>query len=75
MKCFIVFATLAMLLSACTEPTRSVQYFVAHPDEIPPVLKDCQENPHAANCNAADAAQQQLAQSKWMATPPKKGVW
>jgi hypothetical protein len=76
MRKFIAPTALAvLLLSACGEPSRSVQYFVAHPDEILPVLKGCQENPHATNCNAASAAQQQLAQGKWMATPPKRGVW
>jgi hypothetical protein len=66
---------LAVLLSACGEPSRSVQYFVAHPGEILPTLKECQVNPRAKNCNAASAAQQQLAQDKWIATPPKRGVW
>lgn len=75
MKKFIGAVAVAASLTACGEPSRSVQYLVAHPEEIAPGLKNCQENSGAANCDAAGAAEQLLAQKKWMETPPKRGVW
>lgn len=75
MKKLIAVAAIAASLSACGESARSVQYFVSHPEEIAVVLKNCQENTGAANCDAAGAAEQLLAQKKWMGTPPKRNVW
>lgn len=65
----------SVLLSACGEPQKSQAYFQAHQDEIAPVLKTCQEKPGAVNCEAAQAADAIIKQQKWIATPPKRGVW
>lgn len=75
MKKLIAIVVVAASISACGEPSRSAQYFVSHPEELAVVLKNCQENAVAANCDAAGAAAQLLAQKKWMETPAKRGVW
>lgn len=71
----VVVATAAALLSACSEPAKSVQYFQAHQNEIASTLAECQKNVGAANCDSAGAASAIIQQQKWLATPPKRGVW
>jgi hypothetical protein len=58
---------LALVLSACGEPAKSVEYFVAHPGEIADTLKNCAENAGAANCESARKAQAQIDGEKQMA--------
>lgn len=77
MKKIISICSVAAVLSACApkEPPKSVQYFQAHPNEIPAVLENCKKNAGAANCDTAGAAQAIINQQKWISTPATRGIW
>lgn len=48
------------IVCAAPAPGRSVQYFVAHPNEITPALKKCSQRADAPDCEQADEAEQRL---------------
>jgi hypothetical protein len=56
----VALAVLALPVLACPDDTKSVQYFVAHPKEITPTLKQCSQKACAPNCKAASEADAQL---------------
>ena len=58
---------LSASLSACGEPSKSVQYFESHEAEIAPTLKRCAEAPGVKNCDEAGAAQSNLRARRHMA--------
>lgn len=68
---------LAMSLSACapSEQAKSVEYYQAHQDQIPAKIAECASKPGAVNCDSASAADAIIKQQKWLAQPPKRGVW
>lgn len=68
---------LAVSLSACapSEQAKSAEYYQTHKDEIPAKLAECTNKPGAVNCETAAAADAIIKQQKWLAQPPKRGVW
>lgn len=58
---------LSTSLSACGEPSKSVQYFESHEAEIAPTIARCAKAPGVKNCDEAGDAQSNLRARRHMA--------
>lgn len=74
-KITLMSAALAVSLSACGEAAKSAEYYQTHQNEIAGKLAECASKPGATNCESAAAADAIIKQQKWLAQPPKRGVW
>ena len=74
-KITLLSVLLSVSLSACGESAKSAEYYQAHQNEIAGKLAECTSKPDATNCESAASADAIIKQQKWLAQPPKRGVW
>lgn len=72
---FVLFAAAVFAMEGCSEPAKSVAYYQSHQSEIASKIADCAGKTGVANCDAAQTAAAIIQQQKWLAQPPKRGVW